>query len=71
MQIQNAMRIGKAWDKLGWAVQAQAEQVIETGIDEADCNVNALVLIAEFLRVCKREGVEGAEEILEEISAVV
>lgn len=46
--LHTAIRVGKAWSNLGWAVQGQMEDVLE-GDDPADKNPNALKLIRDYL----------------------
>lgn len=65
MEMYNLIQICKAYDKLGWAVQSQVDDVLDGSVD--DCNGNALEMIRDtFLRAVKRY---GDAELSDEVDA--
>jgi len=56
MDLQSVLNICKAWTKLGWSIQEQAETVLQGNdlnvlVEEGSLNPNALRYIREFLEV--------------------
>ena len=66
MEIGVLIRVCKTYQDLGGAVQEQLDLVLDFCIDE--CNPNALFRIEEWLHKAGRRGVEGADELREEIN---
>lgn len=64
LDMADVIRIGKAYSKMGWAIQEQLESVLDLGIKQAledgELNMNALSYIYEFLEVCEQLGIEEA-----------
>jgi len=57
VDISDAIEIGKAYVRMGWAVQEQLEDVLDQGPD-AEINANCLDYFDEFLRTCEDAGVD-------------
>lgn len=67
MDIETLLRLCKSWDALGTAVQKQLADVLE-GQPIGDQNANAMKLVASFLEICAKRGVDGAEDLRDSIN---
>ena len=66
MDTYTLIELCKAYAGLGWAVQAQLNDVLD-GADLNDLNGNALKMIEGFLRRSANEGVEEAGDFADQI----
>lgn len=71
MRLESLMRICRAYNNLGWAVQEQLDSVLADNASK--CNPNALAMIEkEFVREVKRAADDSRDErLLEEIEEVI
>ncbi len=63
MDLFNTIEICRAYSNLGGAIQDQLDTVLENSAEDtlADCNINALAYIHEFLVELGRRGDEDVE----------
>ena len=70
MDSQDAINAGKAYTRLGWAVQEQLDELMSLGGENAEINRNAVTLINDYARDLQRYGAtEAADEIMLEVDA--
>lgn len=57
MDLDDLIRICKKYNSLGWSVQEQLHEVVESGVGGQ--NPNALKMIVEFLEFAGRHGADS------------
>lgn len=67
MEIAELLELARRWEKLGWSVQGQLQDVVEGNEKPEHLNPQAMKLAAQFLVICKRRGVNGAASVLDDI----
>jgi hypothetical protein len=66
MTLDTVLMLCEKYTHMGHAVQCQLRDVVAGG-DPASKNQNAMKMVDAFLRSCERAGVDGAEEVRDEI----